>query len=154
MLLGFATFGTVAEERAALVVGVGHYAVLRLLLNAIGDVRAVAGALGQAGFKVTLLVDPSIADLRAAAAAAAADVQTAAKGISAALFYYAGHAVQFQNRNYLLAANADPRDADALDDQGLELTEIAMRMVEAALLLVILDSCRDSPLDPYSSDCA
>jgi hypothetical protein len=133
-----------AGGRAALVVGIGHYASLPQLPNAVADARAIGDALQHAGFRVSLLVDPDAAALRAAVAG----MQTSARDASAALFYYAGHAVQFENRNYLLAADAAPHSADELEDQGLDLTRVIMRMAEAAaaVRLIFVDACRDSPL--------
>ena len=80
-----------AQARWALVVGTGHYATLPALPSAENDARAMADSLGRAGFRVTLLIDPTIAALRQAVAVA----ETAAAGAPAAVFYYAGHAVQF-----------------------------------------------------------
>jgi hypothetical protein len=144
MLLVAANVRAAAEDRAALVVGIGNYTALPQLPNAVADARAIANALQQAGFHVSLLVDPDTAALRAAVAG----MQTMAKGASAALFYYAGHAVQFQNRNFLLAANAAPHSVDDLEDQGLDLTRVAYRMMKAAavLRLIFVDACRNSPL--------
>jgi uncharacterized caspase-like protein len=144
MLLVAANACSAAGDRAALVVGIGDYASLPHLPNAVADARAIGDALGRAGFRVSLLVDPDTAALRAAVAG----IQTSASGASAALFYYAGHAVQFQNRNYLLAADAAPHSADELEDQGLDVTRVIMRMAEAAaaVRLIFVDACRDSPL--------
>ena len=144
ILLVAANAGAAAGDRAALVVGIGHYASLPQLPNAVADARAIGGALQSAGFRVSLLIDPDTAALRRAVA----EMQTSAKNASAALFYYAGHAVQFENRNYLLAADAAPHSADELEDQGLDLTRVIMRMAEAAadVRLIFVDACRDSPL--------
>jgi hypothetical protein len=144
MLLLAANADAAAGGRAALVVGIGHYASLPQLPNAVADARAIGDALQHAGFSVSLLVDPDDAALRAAVAG----MQTSARDASAALFYYAGHAVQFENRNYLLAADAAPHSADELEDQGLDLTRVIMRMAQAAaaVRLIFVDACRDSPL--------
>ena len=144
ILLVGANVCAAAGDRAALVVGIGHYASLPHLPNAVADARAIKDALQLAGFRVSLLVDPDTAALRAAVAG----MRTSARHASAALFYYAGHAVQFQSRNYLLAADAAPHNADELEDQGLDLTLVTMRMAEAAatVQLIFVDACRDSPL--------
>jgi len=144
ILLVGANAGAAAGDRAALVVGIGHYASLPQLPNAVADARAIGDALQSAGFRVSLLIDPDAAALRRAVA----EMQTSAKNASAALFYYAGHAVQFENRNYLLAVDAAPHSADDLEDQGLDLARVIMRMAEAAaeVRLIFVDACRDSPL--------
>jgi hypothetical protein len=133
--------GAAAKERWALVVGIGHYTALPPLPNATNDAGAIADLMRRAGFKATLLIDPTTSGLRQAVA----EAQTMAAGVPTALFYYAGHAVQFHNRNFLLAVDADPRSVDALEDQGLELSRVTGRLTLAALRLVFVDACRDNP---------
>jgi hypothetical protein len=143
LVLTVGGFSVAAKERWALVVGIGHYTALPALPNAISDARAIADMLGAAGFRPTLLIDPTISALRRAVA----EARTMAAGAPAAVFYYAGHAVQFHNRNYLLAIDADPRSVDALEDQGLDLSRVTERLASAGLRLIFLDACRDNPLD-------
>ena len=64
-----------------------------------------------------------------------------------ALFFYAGHAMQYQGKNYLM-----PTDAELEDDISLRYQMIAIDDVRAALdrsngvKIMILDACRNNPL--------
>ena len=65
----------------------------------------------------------------------------------AALFFYAGHAMQYQGRNYLM-----PTDAELEDDISLRYQMISVDDVRTALdrtngvKIMILDACRNNPL--------
>jgi len=88
-----------AAGRIALVIGNGAY-VASPLVNPARDARAVAERLREAGFRVTLKVDSPRREL-----------QEAIRGFGDALardnravgvFYYAGHGVQLNWRNFML----------------------------------------------------
>jgi hypothetical protein len=70
----------------------------------------------------------------------------AARVADVALFYYSGHALQFNGINYLA-----PVDASLTDESDLRrmtrLDEIVTALQEAKnLRILVLDSCRDNPL--------
>jgi uncharacterized caspase-like protein len=87
-----------AERRVALVLGNSGYKNATLALaNARYDAEDVAAALTSLGFEVLLQTDADIAG-------ASKSIQQFARmavGADAALFYYAGHALQYQGQNYL-----------------------------------------------------
>src|SRR5581483_8243391 len=90
-LLGLVPDVSIADERVALVIGNGAYKNAPQLENPAHDAEDVAAALGRAGFTtiVGINVDRAAMDdlqIRFSRAARAADV---------ALFYYSGHALQF-----------------------------------------------------------
>jgi formylglycine-generating enzyme required for sulfatase activity len=140
-------------DRVALVIGNNNYldrAVDRLK-NAIPDAEAVQRELVKADFRVTLLKD--------------ADLQQMKDGIhdfvkqlgpySTALFYYSGHAIQIRSENFLIPVDFHiPEREQADEDNALldakakkeseSLLEIHEAMVEshAAIHIVILDACR------------
>ena len=68
-------------------------------------------------------------------------------GASAAVFYYAGHGMQVDGRNYMV-----PVDARISDEADLPFELVAMDIVLQRLAhhritnIVILDACRDNPL--------
>jgi len=65
-----------------------------------------------------------------------------------ALFYYAGHAVSMDGRNYLLPVDIRPTDEEAIRDDSIDVDDAVMRRLEQSkkqVRLVILDSCRDNP---------
>src|SRR5258708_4386370 len=91
-----------AETRIALVIGNGAYANTAQLPNPPHDAEDVAVALKHSGFQVIQGTDLRQADMqdltiRFARAASSADV---------AIFYYSGHAMQFNGVNYLMPIDA------------------------------------------------
>ncbi len=74
-----------------------------------------------------------------------------AEGADAAIIYFAGHGVQLSGRNYVFPVDVG-RDALARADQELVAVEILLESMRAAggLRLLLLDACRDNPLNPSS----
>ena len=137
-----ATSPALAEKRIALVIGNGAYAHAPPLPNPVHDAEDVTAALKRSGFDVISGSDLGQADMqeseiRFARAANSADV---------AVFYYSGHAMQFNGANYLM-----PIDAK-LDDEAdlkrfLRVDDILSDLQQAKnLRILVLDSCRDNPL--------
>lgn len=131
-----------AETRVALVIGNGAYASTAQLPNPSHDAEDVAASLKRSGFEVLQGIDLRQADMqdltiRFARAASKADV---------AMFYYSGHAMQYNGVNYLM-----PVDAVLSDEADLKrfvrVDDIVNDLQQAKnLRILILDSCRDNPL--------
>jgi uncharacterized caspase-like protein len=131
----------VAETRVALVIGNGAYANAAPLPNPAHDAEDVAAALTKSNFEVILGRDLGQAEMqemmiRFARAAGSADV---------AVFYYSGHAMQFNGVNYLM-----PIDAKLSDEADLRrfarVDDILSDLQQAKnLRILVLDSCRDNP---------
>src|SRR5262249_56108810 len=68
-------------------------------------------------------------------------------GGGAGLFFCAGHAMQFQGRNYLMPTDAELEDEFSVRFQTVSLDEVnaALERVNGVKIL-ILDACRDNPL--------
>lgn len=131
-----------ADKRVALVIGNGAYANAARLPNPSHDADDVAAALKNVDFDVIRGIDLDQAGMqdaviRFARAAASADV---------GIFYYSGHAMQFNGVNYLMPVDA------RLDDEA-DLYRFAkvddvlgyLQQVKS-LKILVLDSCRDNPL--------
>jgi uncharacterized caspase-like protein len=131
-----------ADTRVALVIGNGAYVSTAQLPNPSHDAEDVANSLRRSGFEVLQGVDLRQADMqdltiRFARAASRADV---------ALFYYSGHAMQYNGVNYLM-----PVDAVLSDEADLKrfvrVDDIVNDLQQAKnLRILVLDSCRDNPL--------
>jgi Caspase domain len=131
-----------AERRVALVIGNGAYQHAPQLPNPKNDAQDVAAALKRTGFETIVGFDLNQAqmqdfEIKFARAAREADV---------ALFYYSGHAMQFNGINYLI-----PVDAKLADEADLRrmarLDDIVADLQRAKnLKILVLDSCRDNPL--------
>jgi hypothetical protein len=131
-----------ADTRVALVIGNGAYASTAQLPNPPHDAEDVASSLKRSGFEVFQGIDLRQADMqdltiRFARAASRADV---------AMFYYSGHAMQYNGVNYLM-----PVDAVLTDEADLKrfvrVDDIVNDLQQAKnLRILVLDSCRDNPL--------
>lgn len=137
----------ITGERVALVVGNAAYAS-SALLNPGNDARAIGQLLTTAGFKVDLLLDATTADMRAAVSRLEQSLQD--PRVKTALFYYAGHAVQLDWRNFLIGVDSSIRRIEDVPRQSLDLSDMLKRLGEAKRqrdkqLVVVLDACRDNP---------
>jgi hypothetical protein len=132
-----------AERRVALVVGNSNYKSVPILPNPHNDAEDVSAVLKTLGFEVKTTVDASKRDMDLALA----DFARRATDADAALFFYAGHAMQFQGRNYLM-----PTDAELEDEISVRYQMVGVQDVTAALdrangvKIMILDACRNNPL--------
>jgi uncharacterized protein YgiM (DUF1202 family) len=148
-------------NRIALVVGVENYSgggAVRLdqLPGAANDARHFAEILRKYGFDATLLVatPPSlwvrrdaILDAISDLAIAARDARTNTGRGAIVVFYFAGHGVQMDSRNFLLASDFRANFVEDVTDRGIELEgQVANKFgapdVSPELKLVIVDACR------------
>ncbi len=132
-------------RRLALVTGNGDYRHVATLPNPIKDARAIGGILEAMGFEVETLLDLDTASMERAVRRFAERSRDA----EIAMFYYAGHGVQVDGRNYLLPVDANitrPRDL-AYEAITLDLVTEELENSGAQLTMVLLDACRDNPLE-------
>jgi uncharacterized caspase-like protein len=130
------------ERRIALVVGASAYQHAPQLANTRTDATAIAAALQRLGFEVERLLDPD----RAAFEAAVRRLGRNSAGADAALFYYAGHALESAGENWMVPVSADIASDRDLRFEALDLDTILEQMGGGARVsLVFLDSCRDNP---------
>jgi hypothetical protein len=71
----------------------------------------------------------------------------AVEGASTALFFYAGHAMQFKDRNYLIPIDAAMGSEEDVTFFSVEIGQIFDRMDRARTKFnfIVLDACRDNP---------
>jgi len=135
-----------AEERNALVIGNAAYlAPEPALNNPVNDAREIAGALRELGFGVRVVADADHAAMRRAIREFE-DRLRRQKGV--ALFYFAGHGIQVDGRNYLVPVGARLKREDEALSRAIDATELVKRLRETGsrLNIVILDACRNNPL--------
>ena len=132
-----------AAERAAFVVGNDTYAHAPQLKNPASDARLVAKTLEDLGFSVTRHENLARGDI---AIEFAAFLQRT-KGAEVTLFYFAGHGLQFERKNYLLGTDAKLSSELDLASEAIELDRVIRMMErESRAALVFIDACRDNPL--------
>jgi uncharacterized caspase-like protein len=134
--------GKGGPQRIALVVGNGQYAHAGSLRNPPNDARAVASKLEGMGWDVTLLIDRTRDQVER-------ETQTIAKrlerGVDAAIFFYAGHGMEVDGKNYLLPIDFDP-EAD-FGEQVYDVDEVIGLFARGTRTSIIfLDACRNNPL--------
>ena len=144
IFLSLTTGAALADRRVALVIGNSQYKnASNILINPQNDASDVATALRALGFEVLLTVDANKREFDLSLQKFA----HLATDADAALFYYAGHAMQFQGRNYLM-----PTDAELEDEVSLPYQMVAFDAVQFAIdrakgpKIIILDACRNNPV--------
>lgn len=138
------TTGTAsAERRVALVIGNSDYAHASSLPNPKHDATDMSRALEGLGFDVLTALDLNAKGFLDTYDAFEAKLQDA----DVALFYYAGHGMQFRSENYLVAVDAKLENEFALRREAFSLTSFVELMERHATVnLAFVDACRDNPL--------
>jgi hypothetical protein len=131
-------------SRLAMVIGNGAYRDVPLV-NPRNDAAAMTDLLGQAGFNVDSHLDLSRANMMAAIEKFGAAVRR--PEIKQVIFYYAGHGVQLDWRNYLLPVDAKVATSDDVRKNCIDLGMLLNELGKAKdkTFVVILDACRDNP---------
>lgn len=130
------------EQRVALVIGNSDYKSSPLR-NPANDAEAIAGALRNLGFAVTLKLNQD----REGMAKAIREFGNQLKGGGTGLFYYAGHGMQVNGRNFLVPVDANIESEDEVPYRGVDANEVLAKMDSAKnrLNIMILDACRNNP---------
>ena len=130
------------EKRIALVIGNADYAAGRLA-NSVLDARSMAETLRELGFEVLAHENAGYREMRRAMAAFGERLARDAVG----LFYYAGHGLQVNGKNYLVPTDAEIKSERYVAAEALEAEGVLAQMQEAQtrVNIVILDACRDNP---------
>jgi hypothetical protein len=147
-------------KRVALVIGNNSYANLpasNQLVTAVNDARSVKAALAAMGFDVVYGENVTRVDFLDRFS----DFQSRIDKNTLALFYYAGHGVQLQNGggNYLLPSDVMPPETtrpfeeDRLAQSSISDTYVVegIKKAGADVAVVILDACRNNPLEAKST---
>jgi len=131
-----------AETRVALVIGNGAYVHAPNLPNPAHDAEDVVAALKRSHFEVISGTDANEAVMQDLAIR----FSRAARRADVALFYYSGHAMQFNGVNYLMPVDAELKDEADLK-RFTRVDDVLNDLQQAKnLRILVLDSCRDNPL--------
>jgi uncharacterized protein len=131
-----------AEKRAAIVVGNSDYPFAPLT-NPHNDARLIANTLTELNFDVLLFYDvkkTAIKDLKDA-------IHTHLTGADMAVFYYAGHALQYDGKNLLLPVDTRTDSAKDVVADAMALNDFVdiVKDDPVGVKLFILDACRNNP---------
>ena len=127
--------------KKAIVIGNYEYANIDTLPNALNDAKDIANILSKHGFDVDLYEDLSFETFLKIT-----QDKKKLESISEIFFYFAGHAMQFLDRNYLLPVDIS-KDLTApyvLENHAIYLGDIVnlLQTIDGKKIIV-LDSCRN-----------
>lgn len=131
-----------AEKRVALVIGNGTYAEAGTLANPVNDAADVAAKLRQIGFTVIEGGDLGKRDMERKIG----EFSDALTGAGTSLFYYAGHGLQVDGRNFIVPVDARLDQPAKLRLEAVQIDDILDIMEsQTPTSLVFLDACRNNP---------
>lgn len=143
LILARGSLAQPTEDRVAFIIGNANYAGPAALKNPLNDANAIERELRKLGFETYTFRDIQSKDL--------AEVrQTLEKRVrrnTVLFFYYAGHGMQIEGRNYLIPVDTRMASIDLIADDSLYLGDIlaSIEKRRPRLATVILDACRDNP---------
>ncbi|MBL4727720.1 MAG: caspase family protein [Rhizobiaceae bacterium] len=132
-----------AAARLALVIGNSAYQNVAVLKNPKNDAAAMTKKLTSLGFDVVQGTDLDLNEMRRTVR----DFIRKLSGAEMALFFYAGHGLQVNGKNYMA-----PIDATLNTYGDLEFEAVPIDLVLSAMErntktnMVFLDACRNNPL--------
>ena len=143
LLIARFTQAQLEEDRVAFVIGNSEYAGSAKLANPTNDSTAISEELKRLGFETYLFQNLKVEDVPALKK----QLEERLKRNTRLVFYYAGHGVQLESKNYLLPINASFKNAETVANQSLYLGDILQTIQKARprLSVVVLDACRDNP---------
>ena len=142
----FFALDSFAQAKHALVIGNSNYKHGKLK-NAYHDAKLMAKTLDNLGFE--LVGGKALTNLSKEEMSLEiirfGDMLRTTKGIG--VFYFAGHGVQVNGRNYLIPLNAKMDREEYVKVYGVEVDEILaqMEVAQNKMNLMILDACRNNP---------
>ena len=130
-----------ADTKVALVIGNAKYPRPLDLANPGNDAKDLAELLKKMGFEVDLRLDLDKSHFDQALA----DFARSAAKSDVALFYYAGHGVQYHGQNYFLPVDNLHRDNEDIEFESVDMAS-AVRAAKKApkIKILIVDACRNS----------
>jgi len=132
------------EKRLALIIGNGAYEDAPLKLAAT-DAKALAARVRTLGFDVMLHLD---VDRQAMTQVLGEFHQQLSEQKGVGLFYYAGHAMQRDGKNYLVPLGADLAAFSDMTEKGVSVDTLVddMHRANNAFNWVVLDAARSYPI--------
>ena len=132
-------------SRFALVIGNAAYSGNAALKNPVNDATAMASALKQVGWNVTLATDVDRRSFNRAVSGFR-DSLSAHEGADV-LFFFAGHGMQADGNNYLIPVKTEFENLDDIKTDAISVQSVtdAIAQGKAGVSVLILDACRDNP---------
>jgi uncharacterized caspase-like protein len=130
------------KRRIALVIGNGGYKSSPLK-NPVNDAIDVSIRLESLDFDVSKGTNMTRKEMRKVIRQFGDDL----KGGGVGLFYYSGHGMQVNGKNYLIPVDADIQSEDEVEDDSIDAGLVLRKMESAgnSMNMVFLDACRHNP---------
>lgn len=127
------------QIKKALVIGISNYDLCPLK-NPNNDATSMAEVLGNKGFHVTKEIDLTSSEFFDSIQNFCNDVD---KSVDVILFYFAGHGLECNTKNYLLPLDYDVDNLD-YDSPTLDYVYGCLKEIsQTAITIIILDACRN-----------
>ena len=134
------------NKRYALIMGNASYKTDQLN-NPVHDATDVEAKLKQLGFTTVLVKDATKEKMEYVIR----DIAFKAQLYDAVLFFYSGHAIQYEGKNYLIPIDANlqtPSDINYCISMDLVLGK--MEDAQCKMKIVVLDACRNNPFPSWT----
>ncbi len=127
----------------AYVVGVNEYQQANKLSNAVYDAKAIAAELKTLGFYVKESYDIDFMNFITEFGKFSRELSS----FNVGLFYFAGHGVEFEGKNYLLLIDSAVANKTAIEHSTFDLQSIVndMHSTGCKMNIQIIDACRNNP---------
>ncbi len=143
LLTILSTMSLAEAKRVALVIGNSDYLYTPALTNPTNDAKAVSLSLERLGFEVVQGIDLDQREMVATVRAFSKKLD----GAEAAFFYYAGHGIQIDGGNFLLATDSSLEDVISVRYETLDVSSVVELMEQKSdIAITVLDACRNNPL--------
>lgn len=131
-----------AQRRTALLIGNSSYSSSPLR-NPVNDATDMAAKLQKLGFDVLLKTNVGRKEMEEAIMRFGRELRQGGIG----LFYFAGHGMQVEGRNYLIPVDARIETESDVRFESVDAGRVLGKMDDAGndMNIVILDACRDNP---------
>ena len=136
------------SRRFALVIGNSKYKVNDLNGSPVYDATDIATRLDELDFKVSYVHDASKKEFEDALLKLSKTATTS----DIILFFYAGHGIEVEGKNYLIPIDATLEKKSDVPKETIALDNILdlMKKLNSPVNLVYLDACRNNPFKSWS----
>lgn len=146
----FLVFSLDAGERVALIIGNSDYpegSRFGDLENPAADADLIGSTLEDSGFQVLSGKNANKTEI----AELLVRFHNAIEPGGDAVFYFAGHGIEHENKNYLMASNSMFQNRFMLGEESIEVKTVlrAMEQKSPKSAIIFLDCCRDYPDDTW-----
>lgn len=135
---------TSTGRRVALVIGNADYRNASPLRNPVNDAQDMRIILRSYGFELLGKDNCSLSEMKQLILDFSRRLNG---GEDVGLFYYAGHGIQVDGRNYLIPVEANIQSEQQVEFEAIDVGRVIneMNAVGNAINIVILDACRKNP---------